>query len=725
MSRAFKTTCRVATTENIALAGEQVINGVSVVSGDRVLVNAQTNEAENGIRVVSAGDWSRASDMDSDEDLRYGAAVFCREPQRRFFLLDVPAPIVLGTTALSFVSIGDTIGGDGTFDPSDAPAFNRVAFVGTFPSPAVDPGDETGGAVAPFSTIQAALDSFDGYTQGTVTVLVDDAPYTENLGIRCEDKSIAIRALSGRRMQLQGTHSVRVSGSNYGLYVDGVGGPDHANTFNVVDAGSVATASYLVFRDCDNFTVAQNPGDSSVYNVFISADSNPVDTFAPMRFQCNAAYVTGALFTSRVSLGNGSSGTFRGAGTQHIQTVFRAGATLQSSTTGISMNQSRFAGNITVTFTGSAGILDLDGKSRSSWESATGTRTLTNGKLGTGDYSSRVVPNAGDYSEGEFRYDGPDVNGVTTEDTLKVRSARLATVSIQTQRSPRSGWYGAAWDTNDSVSREVMMGMQLRPIEGDVVSALLAFMYGIDGTVSDTGLSFTSSGQIYFGGLVPDSVFDGTLNLAYGSGVVAQRDSTSSSNGDTVFSVGTVAGDPNWVTLGSSNWKTRLSSSTIQFGSIAPDSAALEIRTSSISNGPGASWLFNGTRSRFRADGHTAGTDQPGLPARFAGGPRTGTGAKGGVEIGLSPDTNDANFEYMTEAVEVANGRRVLALLGITAMSTTKMPTDTGDGVMHIAPAQTEPTAAPGSGCIVWVKSSNGHLMAWPSGAGAPVDLTP
>lgn len=62
----LKERCRVATTGNITLAGDQTIDGVDLDAGDRVLVRAQTTASENGIYVVDAdsGDpWTRAADL--------------------------------------------------------------------------------------------------------------------------------------------------------------------------------------------------------------------------------------------------------------------------------------------------------------------------------------------------------------------------------------------------------------------------------------------------------------------------------------------------------------------------------------------------------------------------------------------------------------------------------------------------------------------------------------
>jgi phage-related tail fiber protein len=61
---AFKQSVSAATTGNITLSGIQVIDGVQVLGG-RVLVRAQTNDAENGIYEVSEGTWARAPDANT------------------------------------------------------------------------------------------------------------------------------------------------------------------------------------------------------------------------------------------------------------------------------------------------------------------------------------------------------------------------------------------------------------------------------------------------------------------------------------------------------------------------------------------------------------------------------------------------------------------------------------------------------------------------------------
>lgn len=58
-------TVLVATTANITLSNTQNIDGISLVSGNRVLVKNQSTPASNGIYVVSSGAWSRSQDANS------------------------------------------------------------------------------------------------------------------------------------------------------------------------------------------------------------------------------------------------------------------------------------------------------------------------------------------------------------------------------------------------------------------------------------------------------------------------------------------------------------------------------------------------------------------------------------------------------------------------------------------------------------------------------------
>ena len=72
----MKAPCRAATTAAITLSGEQTIDGIAIVAGDRVLVKNQSTSSENGVYIASTGAWSRALDFNGERDARNGTLLF-------------------------------------------------------------------------------------------------------------------------------------------------------------------------------------------------------------------------------------------------------------------------------------------------------------------------------------------------------------------------------------------------------------------------------------------------------------------------------------------------------------------------------------------------------------------------------------------------------------------------------------------------------------------------
>lgn len=104
----WKAPVRAATTANITLSGPQTIDGVSVIAGDRVLVKEQTLSEQNGIYVVAAGVWTRATDANTAAEILQ-ASVFVEEGTvngDRAFVLTTNVPLVLNTTPLTFAPFG-------------------------------------------------------------------------------------------------------------------------------------------------------------------------------------------------------------------------------------------------------------------------------------------------------------------------------------------------------------------------------------------------------------------------------------------------------------------------------------------------------------------------------------------------------------------------------------------------------------------------------------------
>ena len=102
---AVKVPCRVATTAAITLTGEQTIDGVAVVTGDRVLVKDQSTTTYNGIWVCDTGDWSRAVDADGLYDITDGTLVPVAHGTaggQKVFQAAGTNPITPGTSAITF-----------------------------------------------------------------------------------------------------------------------------------------------------------------------------------------------------------------------------------------------------------------------------------------------------------------------------------------------------------------------------------------------------------------------------------------------------------------------------------------------------------------------------------------------------------------------------------------------------------------------------------------------
>lgn len=105
-----KQSVRAATTANITLSGLRTVDGVVLAAGDRVLVKNQTEGQENGLYVVAAGVWSRTSDADTSSEVTPGLVVAVEQGTTQadtIWQVITDAPIVLGTTALTFRDITD------------------------------------------------------------------------------------------------------------------------------------------------------------------------------------------------------------------------------------------------------------------------------------------------------------------------------------------------------------------------------------------------------------------------------------------------------------------------------------------------------------------------------------------------------------------------------------------------------------------------------------------
>lgn len=115
---AIKAPVKAATTAAITRSGEQTIDGVSCVTGDRVLVKDQSSGVENGIYVVDTGAWSRAVDFDGSYDATQGTLILVLNGTVNgdiIFSLTTSGSITIGTTSLSFTMRTGSLSGVSAF----------------------------------------------------------------------------------------------------------------------------------------------------------------------------------------------------------------------------------------------------------------------------------------------------------------------------------------------------------------------------------------------------------------------------------------------------------------------------------------------------------------------------------------------------------------------------------------------------------------------------------
>ena len=120
----WKASVRAATTANVTLASDlengDTLDGITLATGDRVLVKNQSTGSENGIYVVKAsGAPDRSTDADTGAELTASFAVFVEEGTVNAdsgYVLTTDGAITVGTTTLTFTQftgLGQVVAGDG------------------------------------------------------------------------------------------------------------------------------------------------------------------------------------------------------------------------------------------------------------------------------------------------------------------------------------------------------------------------------------------------------------------------------------------------------------------------------------------------------------------------------------------------------------------------------------------------------------------------------------
>lgn len=163
-SLAVKAPVRAATAGAIALSGEQTVDGVAVVEGNRVLVKNQTDTTENGIYNVSTGAWTRALDFDGANDFVQATAIVVQQGSANagsMWKVTTASPAVGSALAFDKLTPGDadtvefTQGGTGATTRSAQDKLRERVSVKDFGAVGDGVADDT-------AEIQAAIDACQG-----------------------------------------------------------------------------------------------------------------------------------------------------------------------------------------------------------------------------------------------------------------------------------------------------------------------------------------------------------------------------------------------------------------------------------------------------------------------------------------------------------------------------------------------------------------------------------
>lgn len=232
----IKPAVKAATTTNITLSSAQTIDGVSVITGDRVLVKNQSNSIQNGIYDVdSAGPWTRSSDFDGSPstEVKAGDFAFVTEGTTNGdtgWLLTTNGTITVGTTSLTFSQFTGTNAGPGG-------AFGTIQYNGSG-SFAGAAGISTDGSDLTLSTGNLTLSANSSRIKGQFTGTAATRTYLQTAS---DNSDTTVGVLPSGTATASGLASYGTSDPSNSQYVNlatsGTLGGSHITFANIGTAG--------------------------------------------------------------------------------------------------------------------------------------------------------------------------------------------------------------------------------------------------------------------------------------------------------------------------------------------------------------------------------------------------------------------------------------------------------------------------------------------------------
>lgn len=275
----WKAACRVATTTAGTLATSfengDTIDGVVLVTGDRILIKDQASALENGIYVVNAsGAPTRSTDFDAGADNLSGATVTIQEGTvnaERKFTCSTNNPITIGVTSITFVDAGGlaylgtsnriTVTGNVIDIAAAYAGQNTITTLGT-----VGTGVWAAGEVRPATNDSAAL--------GSSAVSWSDLYLASGAVINFNNGNVGITHNNAGTYILVNPGDLRITSANVGVNADSV--PTLSSTSALINktyngltltstTGTLTLAAGKTFTVSNTITLTGT--DSTSYNL--------------------------------------------------------------------------------------------------------------------------------------------------------------------------------------------------------------------------------------------------------------------------------------------------------------------------------------------------------------------------------------------------------------------------------------------------------------------------
>jgi hypothetical protein len=290
----WKTSVRVATTTSgtlsTAYANGQAVDGVTLVTGDRILIKDQSTGSQNGIYTVNAsGAPTRAIDADANAEVTSGFAVFVEEGTANAdsgWVLTTNAPITVGTTSLTFVQftgLGQVTAGVGltktgnTLDIDTVPVANGGTGQTSYTNGQLLIGNSTGNTLTK-TTLTAGTNVTITNGTGSITISATDTDTNYYPTAVTMTGGTTAGPTVGLTMNTGTVTSAAIpsaSASASGIVTTGAQTFAGTKTFSSTISGSISgnAATATTATDATNSTklkVASDPG-SGTFRVLFSA----------------------------------------------------------------------------------------------------------------------------------------------------------------------------------------------------------------------------------------------------------------------------------------------------------------------------------------------------------------------------------------------------------------------------------------------------------------------